>query len=120
MLCLKGEVLREMKHYLDAEGLSRRCADIREKSNGLNSPALADAVLILARVLTAEGKESAAEARYQLVDRIREKTAGITSPLLAESLEEHANVLRSLGRGKDAERLANMSAAIRNAQPKSK
>lgn len=118
MLCMKGDALRTMKHYLDAEGLLRSCADAREKNNGLSSPEVADALLSLARVLNAEGKGSAAEVRYRLVEKIREKNYGITSPLLAESMEEHAGVLRSLGRSREAENLSAMSAAIRRTQTK--
>lgn len=120
MLCMKGDVLRVMKHYLDAEGLLRRCADVREKNSGLASSDLANALLSLARTLYAEGKNSAAETRYQLVEKIREKNDGITSPGLAESLEEHATVLRSLGRENDAEKLMTMAEAIRKNLPKAK
>jgi tetratricopeptide (TPR) repeat protein len=116
MLCMKGDALRLMKRYVDAEGLLRVCSDIREKNRGLTSPELAEAQLSLARVLSAEGKASAAEARYQLVEKIREKSFGITSPLLADSMDEHAVVLRSLGRYRDAEKLTAMSSAIRKAQ----
>jgi tetratricopeptide (TPR) repeat protein len=116
MLCMKGDAYRLMKRLADAEGPLRRCADIREKNNGLESAELADALLSLARVLAAEGKDSAAEVRYQLVEKIREKTVGITSPVLAESMDEHAAVLKSLGRDKEAERLTAMSASIRKAQ----
>jgi tetratricopeptide (TPR) repeat protein len=115
-LCMKGDAYRLMKHYADAEGPLRRCADIREKINGIGSPELADALLGLARVLAAEGRASAAEARYKLVEKIREQTAGITSPLLAESMEEHATVLKELGRDKESEKLIAMSSAIRRAQ----
>jgi tetratricopeptide (TPR) repeat protein len=118
ILCIKGDALRLMKRYSEAESPLRRCADIREKDNGVTSPEFADALLSLARVMVAEGRGTAAETRYQMVDKIREKTVGITSPLLAESMEEHASLLKSLGRDREADNLQTMIAAIRKNQKK--
>jgi len=112
-LCLEGDSWRVTKHYVEAEAPLRRCADIREKDNGLNNPEFGDALHSLARVFAAEGKTSAAEARYRLLEKIRENTAGITSPLLAEAMEEHAVILKSLSRDEEAEKLTAMAAAIR-------
>jgi tetratricopeptide (TPR) repeat protein len=117
-LCMEGDAYRVTKRYQEAEGPLRRCADIREGDTGLNTADLADALQSLARTFAVEGKLSAAEPRYKLVEKIRENTAGITSPLLAEAMEEHAAVLKSLGRDKDADRLIAMSTAIRKSQSK--
>jgi hypothetical protein len=108
------------KRYEEAEGPLRRCAEIREKDSGLNNAELGDAVQSLARVFAAEGKASAAEARYKLLEKIRENTVGITSPLLAEAMEEHAVILKSLARELEADKLTTMAAAIRKSQSKGK
>jgi hypothetical protein len=66
--------------------------------------------------LVGEGKFSAAEPRFRLVEKIREKTLGITNPVLAQTMEDHAAVLRELGRDKEAAQLTTMAAAIRRNQ----
>jgi tetratricopeptide (TPR) repeat protein len=119
-LCLEGDAFRAMKHYPDAEGPLHRCADIREASGGLYNADLADALYSLAMVYVSEGKFSAAEPRFKLVEKIRERTAGITSPLLAQAMEDHAAVLRSLGRDLEAGKLITISAAIRRSESKGK
>jgi len=115
-LCMEGDAFRLTKRYTEAEAALRKCADIREMDSGLESNDLADALYSLAQTLTLEGKLSAADARFGLVERIREKTLGITDPLLAQTLEDHASVLKGLGRDKDAEKLTAMAAAIRRSQ----
>jgi tetratricopeptide (TPR) repeat protein len=117
-LCLEGDSYRLTRHYAEAEAPLRRCADIREKDNGMNNSEFGDALHSLARVFAAEGKSSAAEARYRLLEKIRENTAGITSPLLAEAMEEHAVILKSLSRDEEAEKLIGMAAAIRKSKGK--
>ena len=112
-LCLQGDALRALKRYQEAEAPLHRCGDIREAASGLFNAEVADAVYSLALDYVAEGKFSAAEPRFKLVEQIREKTAGITSPLLAQAMEEHAATLKSLGRQQEADKLLALSAAIR-------
>ena len=117
-LCLKGDVYRLTKRYAEAEEPLRFCAEIREKDSGLNNAELGNAIQSLARVFAAEGKASAAEARYRLLEKIREHTAGITSPLLADAMEEHAAILKSMARDQEASRLTTMAASIRKNERK--
>jgi tetratricopeptide (TPR) repeat protein len=112
-LCMAGDAYRSVKRYPEAETALRKCADIREMDSGLESNGLGDALYSLAQTFALEGKLSAAEARFRLVEKIREKTLGITNPLLAQTMEDHASVLKGLGRDKEAEKLATMAAAIR-------
>lgn len=119
-LCIQGDAFRLLKKYEEAEGPLHRCGDIREAASGLYNAEVADALYSLALVYVAEGKFSAAEPRFRLVERIREQTAGITSPLLARTMEEHAATLKSLGRTQEAEKLLAMSSAIRKSEGKAK
>jgi hypothetical protein len=115
-LCMEGDAYRLTKRYPEAEAALRRCGDIREMDSGLESNDLADALYSLAQTLVLEGKFSAAEARFSLVEKIREKTLGITNPLLAQTMEDHASVLKELGREKEAEKLITIATAIRRSQ----
>ncbi|HWF12023.1 MAG TPA: tetratricopeptide repeat protein [Bryobacteraceae bacterium] len=119
-LCIQGDAFRLLKKYEEAEGPLHRCGDIREAASGLYNAEVADALYSLALVYVAEGKFSAAEPRFRLVERIREQTAGITSPLLAQTMEEHAATLKSLGKTQEADKLLAMSAAIRKHEGKAK
>lgn len=112
-LCIEGDAYRLTKQFSEAEGPLHRCADIREKNGGIQSPELADALYSLALTYAGEGKFAAAEPRFALAEKIREKTAGITSPLLAQTMRDHAAVLKSLGRDQEAEKLTAMADAIR-------
>jgi tetratricopeptide (TPR) repeat protein len=115
-LCMEGDAFRLTKRYTEAEAALRKCADIREMDSGLESNDLADALYSLAQTLALEGKLTAADARFGLVEKIREKTLGITDPLLAQTLEDHASVLKALGRDREAGNLTEMAAAIRRRQ----
>jgi tetratricopeptide (TPR) repeat protein len=115
-LCMEGDAYRSMKRYAEAETALKKCADIREMDSGLESNDLGDALYSLAQTLALEGKLSAAEARFRLVEKIREKTLGITNPLLAQTMEDHASVLKALGRDKEAGELTTMAAAIRRSE----
>jgi tetratricopeptide (TPR) repeat protein len=116
--CLIGDSLRSMRNYVDAEEPLLRCASIREKSDGLDSLELADALFSLARTYAEQKKYELAEPRMRLVEKIREDRLGLTSPLLADAMEQHAVVLRAMGRDQDAARLIGLSAAIRRSGKK--
>ncbi|HEX4273953.1 MAG TPA: tetratricopeptide repeat protein [Bryobacteraceae bacterium] len=119
-LCMQGDAYRALKRFQEAEGPLHRCGDIREAVHGLYNSEVADALYSLAVVYVAEGKASAAEPRFKLVEQIREKTAGITSPLLAQTMEEHAAVLKSLGRDDEAAKLSRVAEAIKKSEAKGK
>jgi tetratricopeptide (TPR) repeat protein len=118
VLCMEGEAYRAMKDYTQAEGVLRRCADIREADGGVQNADFGDAIFSLAQVYVAEGKYALADSRFKLAEKIRESTLGLTSPQLAQTLEEHAALLKSMGRTKDADKLSALAAAIRRNQSK--
>jgi tetratricopeptide (TPR) repeat protein len=118
VLCMEGNAYRAMKDYSQAEGLLRRCADIREADGGVQNAEFADAIYGLAQLYVAEGKYALADSRFKLCEKIRENTLGLTSPQLAQTLEEHATLLKSMGRAKEADKLSALAAAIRRNQKK--
>ena len=120
VLCMLGDSYRLNKDLKQAEGLLRRCADIRESDGGMQNSELADALQSLALVYEGQGKYALADPRFTLAEKIREKTLGITSPLLAETMEDHAALLKQMGRDREAARLETIAAAIRRTDKKSK
>jgi len=120
MLCMMGDIYRLEKNYEAAEGPLRRCADIRESRNGVQSPELADAMHSLALTYVGEGKYTQADSRFTLAEKIRETTLGITSPLLAQTMEDHVALLKQMGRDKEAEKLNVIASAIRRSQKSGK
>jgi tetratricopeptide (TPR) repeat protein len=119
-LCMEGDADRVTKNFTAAEGLLRRCGDIRESDGGMQNTELADALYSLALVYVGQGKYGLAEPRFKLAEKIRESTLGLTSPLLAETMEAHAALLKSMGRNEEADKLIVLSAAIRRNQKKNK
>ncbi len=118
VLCMEGESWRAMKNFTEAEGVLRRCADIREADGGVQNADFGDAIYSLAQLYVDEGKYALADSRFKLAEKIRESTQGLTSPKLAQTLEEHAALLKSMGRTKDADKLGALAAAIRRNQKK--
>jgi tetratricopeptide (TPR) repeat protein len=119
-LCMEGDAYRATKNFTAAEGLLRRCADVRESDGGMQNADLADALYSLALVYEGQGKYGLAEPRFKLAEKIREGTLGLTSPLLAETMEAHAALLKSMGRNEEADKLIVLSSAIRRNQKKNK
>lgn len=111
--CALGDGYRLESRYAQAEQELKNCADVRERTAGVQNPLLAEAMHSLGLLYAAQAKYALAEPRLRLAEKIREKALGITSPLLAQTMEDHAAVLRKMGRDQEAAKLTSMSATIR-------
>ena len=112
-ICMQGDVYRLMKLYGSAETPLKRCADLREESNGVNTGEFGEAANSLALVYQHVGEYKEADRYFTFAAKIREVTLGIMSPALADTLEAHALLLHQLGRDSEAKDKERMAASIR-------
>jgi CHAT domain-containing protein len=99
--------------YADAETFVQRALALREKTLGVDDPAVADQLVELARLECKQNKQPQAEPLLIRAQRIREHAFGVNSAPFADVLIERAALLDSQRRYPDAEPLYRQAISIK-------
>ncbi len=104
---------QDQSRYAEAEPLYKRSLAIREKTLGLEHPAVATSLNNLATLYHAQGRYTEAEPLLKRSLVINEKTLGPEHPTVAGSLNNLAALYSKLSRYAEAEPLHKRSLAIK-------
>jgi serine/threonine protein kinase/tetratricopeptide (TPR) repeat protein len=110
-----GEVYRTLGLYEEAAPVLEQALAVRREAFGDDHPEVAQALMGLARLLSAQGEYTRADDLYERALEIRERSFGADDPSIAEVLLGLGNVYRVAGKFTEAESLLVRAVSIREA-----